>query len=475
MYRTKEAVSSWLDEIPLIPCSFLPSLVAAEQQVRHRNKRRKLDVRSDKLPSPPISEPVVSSKHDMNPSTPNASTKKRFREDDEQDANVLNLQDDTTPRPSRPQDDPVHSSLEWEPFSVPFGRAHSQTSSSQVSSSSITSGSIPRLKKPKPVSNRTSPTRQMRNAELAETGFNTDSLRSNMCPPKLKALWEELDTISQCSGILPITLEAKWKEAGARIPVYSFDRSEPPQETSTQLPDFEWVRHLYQRAKDCRFNRESELSWNGDVHAPILEHIFRTGRFKSKGLVDFRWAQSAQIIADFKPKDAPAKMVDFCVLYEPERGSDEEKAIETTSSTRPGRSINHTDSSRDLCQRPIALSIETKRPHMEGDSATLQISTWHSAQWRSLRYGPATTTRTIEFLPGIIVQGHEWRFVASVLDSNNKSWLLEEVRLGGTDSEIGIYALVLTLQRLRKWMIEDYWPTFKADILGIGTTSLQSG
>ncbi|GKU09134.1 hypothetical protein FLAG1_10791 [Fusarium langsethiae] len=437
MYTSEKAVSSWLNGIPDTPPS--------SAQNSHPNKRRKLN-RPD-LPSPPTSEPV-----DMNLSTPNAD-KKRARENDD------DL--DETPRPSR-QEDSKYPSLVWEPFSVPFGRANSQTSSSQASSNSITSGSYPRLKKPKPVSNRTSPTRQMRNAELAETGFNTDSLRSDMCPPKLKALWEELDTISQCSGILPLTLQDRWKEAGARIPVYAFGSA---MET-TELPDFEWVRGLYQRAKDCRFNRESELSWNGDVHAPILEHIFRTDRFKSKGLIDFRWAQSAQIIADFKPKDAPAKMVDFCVLYEPERGSAEEKAIEKTSSIRPGRSINHTDSSRDLCQRPIALSIETKRPYMEGDSATLQISTWHSAQWRSLRYEPTTMTRSIEFLPGIIVQGHEWRFVASVLDSHNKSWLLEEVRLGGTDSEMGIYALVLTLQRLRRWMIEDYWPAFKTDILG---------
>ncbi|EXA31106.1 hypothetical protein FOQG_17673 [Fusarium oxysporum f. sp. raphani 54005] len=148
-------------------------------------------------------------------------------------------------------------------------------------------------------------------------------------------------------------------------------------------------------------------------------------------------------------------MVDFCVIYKPERGSPVERAIEEICQTRPAQSINHTDLG-DLCKRPIALSIETKRPNIDRDNATLQMGTWQSAQWRSLQHKRSPSFRPIDFLPGIIVQGHDWQFVASILDENDKPVLLKGVQLGGTDSELRIYSLILGLRRLKRWIMEDY-------------------
>jgi hypothetical protein len=154
-------------------------------------------------------------------------------------------------------------------------------------------------------------------------------------------------------------------------------------------------------------------------------------------------------------------MVDFCLFIRPECGSPEEQAIKAICHTRSGQSINHTDLG-NFCKHPIALSIETKRPGEQGDNAMLQMGTWHSAQWRSLR-----RHRTIEFLPGLIVQGHAWQFVASILDESGKSLLLETVPLGRTDTEIGVYSLVVALLRLSRWIVEEYWPAFVEDMLVI--------
>ncbi|RKK79605.1 hypothetical protein BFJ71_g16164 [Fusarium oxysporum] len=110
-------------------------------------------------------------------------------------------------------------------------------------------------------------------------------------------------------------------------------------------------------------------------------------------------------------------MVDFCVIYKPERGSAVERAIEEICQTRPAQSINHTDLG-DLCKRPIALSIETKRPNIDRNNATLRMGTWQSARWHSLQHKCSSSLRSIDFLPGIIVQGHDWQFVASILDEN---------------------------------------------------------
>ncbi|KAG4277954.1 hypothetical protein FPRO04_14024 [Fusarium proliferatum] len=122
---------------------------------------------------------------------------------------------------------------------------------------------------------------------------------------------------------------------------------------------------------------------------------------------------------DWEPREAPSKMVDFCVFYRPEKESAKEQAIADICRTRPAQSINHTDLG-DLCKRPVSLSIETKRPNGERDNATLQIETWQSAPWRSLRHNFSRSLPSIEFLPGVIIQGHDWQFVASILDENGK-------------------------------------------------------
>ncbi|KAJ0131233.1 Methionyl-tRNA synthetase [Fusarium oxysporum f. sp. albedinis] len=139
---------------------------------------------------------------------------------------------------------------------------------------------------------------------------------------------------------------------------------------ATDLPSIDWVQAFMKRAAEC----ELRLCGMGK-YSLILEQTFRSrsNLFVSDGPVDFRYSQAAQIIHRYKPREAPSKMVDFCVFYSPEEGSEEEQAIEEICRTRPAQSINHTDLG-DLCKRPIALSIETKRPNLALDNATLQFT-----------------------------------------------------------------------------------------------------
>lgn len=296
------------------------------------------------------------------------------------------------------------------------------------------------------------------------------SFRLDTYPDSLNTLRCELRDIGLGDAILPASLEHELRRADSEIPRFAFDRDKATraltEAIATDLPPIDWVQALMKRADECELNRECESSWNGEIHAAILEQAFRINRFVSNGPVDFRYAQAAQIVHAYKPREAPSKMVDFCVFYRPGKGSAEEQAIDDICQTRPAQSINHTDLG-DFCKRPIALSIETKRPNVDRDNATLQIGTWQSAQWRSLRHNRSRPLKSIEFLPGIIVQGHDWQFVASILDENGKSVLLKGVRLGGTESELAIYSLLLGLRRLRRWILEDYWPMFISDVLAI--------
>ncbi|KAL6409811.1 hypothetical protein AUP68_06209 [Ilyonectria robusta] len=173
------------------------------------------------------------------------------------------------------------------------------------------------------------------------------------------------------------------------------------------------------------------------------------------------------ILREFKPRNAPSKNVDFCVIIRPEEDRPAYEAIEDLCRLgRPGLAINHTEWG-NFDKDPIAISIETKRHAENWDNAILQMGTWHSAQWRSLVWGGSQhPVRHIEFLPGIIIQGHSWLFIATIF-KNNKARLYHSVGIGDTKTKFGIYKLTISLQCLQRWVEETYWPAFKADILEI--------
>lgn len=141
-------------------------------------------------------------------------------------------------------------------------------------------------------------------------------------------------------------------------------------------------------------------------------------------------SQSALLIKEYLPTTATSKLVDFCVYLNPEAEADATEAHDYAEAIRqlqlnlPMRSINHT-SYLPVASRPISLSLETKRTGKDSDEATLQIGTWHLAQWRMLR---GLLTRTggadhaqaalseLGVLPAIIVQGHKWSFAATTLE-----------------------------------------------------------
>lgn len=68
------------------------------------------------------------------------------------------------------------------------------------------------------------------------------------------------------------------------------------------------------------------------------------------------------------------------------------------------------------------------------------------------------------FIPGIIVQGHDWHLVISTLeDRQTKIW--QKVTMGSTSSSKGIYQIVNALQVLRSWVTKTYWPWLRKMIL----------
>ena len=172
---------------------------------------------------------------------------------------------------------------------------------------------------------------------------------------------------------------------------------------------------------------------------------------------------NAEIDKAYKPINAPSTMVDFCVVIKPDEPA--ASMIHDRCLNRPGQSINHTNLGI-LTECPIAISVETTSMGQTLDHALLQLGTWHSSQWRNLRWG-GTILDQIEFLAGIIVLGHQWHFVATILGNDDKPITLHSIIIGGTDTPFHIYRLLAALQRLKQWAEESFWPAFKADVLGI--------
>lgn len=166
-------------------------------------------------------------------------------------------------------------------------------------------------------------------------------------------------------------------------------------------------------------------------------------------------------------------MVDFCVAIRP--ATHTMPMVRSAIDARPGFSINHTNWGI-LTERPIAISIETKKDGQGKELAIIQIATWHAAQWRSILWGnelPASPR--LEFLAGIVVVGHLWMFVPTIRGEGEQTITLDSLVIGNTTSVFGIYKLLAVMQVLKRWAEEQFWPAFQHDVLGVGDDGEASG
>ncbi|KAF5027013.1 hypothetical protein F66182_888 [Fusarium sp. NRRL 66182] len=301
------------------------------------------------------------------------------------------------------------------------------------------------------------------------SGFNTASFKHDPQPDSLKRLCSSLELIHAGFGILPKTLRESLIDEDD---VFEWMFSDEPQFGCHQLPTIWAAREIWRMAARCDGPKKlPESAWNNDVHSRVLDWVFRNGS-ASNGLLDYRCCFNAAILPEYQPESSPTKMVDYCVCFQPEDSSPEYARIEQLCRQgRPGQSINHTDWG-DLVSYPIGISIETKGPGISYDTALVQVATWHAAQWRSIfhnreRHSVTESSRRIPFLPGIIVVKHDWYFVATDRDGMGKARTFEKKTLGSTESLLGIYKLVMALQKLARWLVDEFWPAFQADVLSL--------
>ncbi|OBR02197.1 hypothetical protein CH63R_14498 [Colletotrichum higginsianum IMI 349063] len=429
----------------------------------------------------PADDPSEASMQD--PSTPTRGGQKRPLEadDDDLDASMstggpqtLDAHDMTTPRPA---------------FTLRDSRTQLSRDNSQ-SSLSLRSGSTNR-------SGNQSPTKQLKGAALDESGFVVKTFldTSVSLPPSLMQLKLDLDRIRFGIDLLPSRCRTElghlvYPHERSSIPPHAFRADTPDTHSANQdqrIPSLAWVNKTVKEAAKCETLLEAEAAWNNKVHDRILSWLCRAD--DAEELLDYAYwygfipisrkstvvepgltcdasgcSPSSHILKNFKPLSAPSKMIDYCFIIRPDYNvPDLSSLVDDVRHARPGRSINHTDLG-ELDRNPIALSIETKRLREDWGKATLQMGTWLSAQWRSLATLGWRSTSAIQFLPGIIVQGHYWHFVASVRQGS-QVFLLTDVYIGSTADHYGVYQITSSLHILKRWSLEVYWQAFRSELL----------
>ncbi|KAG8411230.1 hypothetical protein J3459_016517 [Metarhizium acridum] len=322
------------------------------------------------------------------------------------------------------------------------------------------SASSSRASKVTKYSRTSSPTKQILHAELQPTGFGQASFAFDPQPPSLQLLSRKLRKTYLGDGILPLGLVDEM--AAFDLPCFFF--SDDPS-ACQRWPKADFIDDIMKSASECELEGKGESSWNM-VHGRIFQWLSESSD-NERGSLSSEYCTNAALLPEYKPKDAPSKMVDWCLTIRPNRS--DQRIIDEIRRMRPGDSINQTDCGL-LRKHPIAGSIEVKRQGEQYDAAVLQIGTWHSAQWRSLRWGRNADDESlpnIKFLSGYIIYGHDWQFIPSILDEEGVSRLVRPaLQIGDTRTVPGILKLFASLQVLKKDAEETFWPAFRADILG---------
>ncbi|KAI3571339.1 hypothetical protein IWW34DRAFT_709897 [Fusarium oxysporum f. sp. albedinis] len=368
---------------------------------------------------------------------------------------------DTTPRPKRSR--PLRSESE-----------HSLSSHLSYHSSQV--------------SGQSSPRKQLQSLKLDARGIEfRDLVLFDDKPAELEDLLDAIDLVMEGKGIVS-TLQQdalvsasksskafKWAARGGDY--FSEDR-----DAIGHTPSPEDVSRVLAAAAECSSNSHHEVNWNMEVHQPLLSLAFRPpDQLPYSHLVNFMGTTQASLIPDYT-NSSVSKKVDFSIYIEP--GNDSSRsakdAISRCQRDLPESVFNFTDAA-PLAHRPIAFSIETKKPSAGFDGAKLQLGIWQNAHWTFLRHlaqivgekctaaRPETITNTGDkvimkkasdlptFIPGIIIQGHFWHLIITT-PQDRKTMVWQSIGIGNTQSTKGIYQIVCILHLLRQWVKDTYWP-----------------
>ncbi|KAH7173106.1 hypothetical protein DER46DRAFT_214570 [Fusarium sp. MPI-SDFR-AT-0072] len=335
-----------------------------------------------------------------------------------------------------------------------------------------------------------SPSKQLRALQLHTRGVIPRELSVfRNKPAPLKNLLDKIDLVSSGIGILPTSQRALFDYLDGEIysdfewtkqPILSNILFSDHRDDLGHTPPPETIQWILHEAAYCNSRGCSEADWNAEVHHRVLAAALRPlyGPRRDQ-FFDFRLSTTASIIAEYHVTSA-SKKVDFCMYIDPKHDetADVSEIIEALKNVLPLGMFNHANLN-PLSDNPIAVSIETKKTGEGWENAKLQMEVWMAAHWQFLRKllelrqraanelslmkqeaGDLTPNsdkpwQLPEFIPGIIIQGHDWHLIITTPEGE-KTIFWQKKNFGDTSSSKGIYKIIYNLQLLRQWAQEEY-------------------
>ncbi|GKU13468.1 unnamed protein product [Fusarium langsethiae] len=294
-------------------------------------------------------------------------------------------------------------------------------------------------------------------------------------PLSLSVLIRDINNISRCCYVIPQSIKADLTQHLTNTAPLDelhdfmfFDDASTIKDTSKSL---DWASprevlrsalHIVDWSNKCTNLLSDESAWNNTVHTPLLQlftHDMYSG--ENQELVEFISCTTTNVDSTYHKFPETASRVDYVLHFVPESNPALNEASDVTAPC-----FNWT-TDKLLQQYPFAVAIETKRYAGNTAKGHQQMGVWYAAMWEFLlaRAGSVATSK-LEFIPGVVVQGHLWSLVITTR-SQGVTTVLCSVEFGNTSSVIGVLQVLAGLRRLRKWSLDVLWPWYRENLPGL--------
>ncbi|KAH6635878.1 hypothetical protein F5144DRAFT_565708 [Chaetomium tenue] len=222
------------------------------------------------------------------------------------------------------------------------------------------------------------------------------------------------------------------------------------------------------RSAKCSRMLSDEPAWNNHVHSPLLEMLVQDMQDgPNQGIFDFLSCTTTSIDLTYHRFPDAASRVDYVFHFLPE--DDPTISLHDDVPTAAYPCFNWT-TDRLLQQSPLGISIETKRYGGDTVKGEQQLGIWQAAHWEFLvSCVGQDVAESLEFLPGIVVQGQTWSLLVSTR-RQGVTTILGSVEFGNTGSAIGVFQVLAGLRRLRRWSLDVLWPWYRHHLPGLQVT-----